>query len=64
MAYDLHGINPGRLYATYSAGDGGLVVEADEKARGCWLKHLPEDVIIGCPARDNFWEVRGFRSRV
>jgi hypothetical protein len=26
--------------ATYFAGDGGLVVEADEKARGCWLKHL------------------------
>ncbi len=62
MAYDLHGINPGRLYATYFAGNGGLVVEADEKARECWLKHLPEDVIIGCPARDNFWEVRGFRS--
>jgi hypothetical protein len=47
---------------TYFTGKGGLVVEADEKARGCWLKHLPEDVIIGCPARDNFWEVRGFRS--
>jgi hypothetical protein len=64
MAYDLHGINPGRLYATYFAGNGGLVVEADEKARGCWLKHLPEDVIICCPARDNFWKVRGFCSRL
>jgi hypothetical protein len=63
MAYDLHGIDLGRLYATYFTGDGGLVVEADKKARGCWLKHLPEDVIIGCPARDNFWEVRGFCSR-
>jgi hypothetical protein len=62
MAYNLHGIDPGRLYATYFAGDGGLVVEADEKARGCWLKHLPEDVIIGCPVRDNLWEVRGFHS--
>jgi alanyl-tRNA synthetase len=62
MAYNLHGINPGRLYATYFAGDGGLVVEADEKARGCWLKHLTEDLIIGCPARDNFWEVSGFHS--
>jgi alanyl-tRNA synthetase len=41
---------------------GGLVVEANEKARGCWLKHLPEDVIIGCLTRDNFWEVRGFCS--
>jgi hypothetical protein len=62
MGYNLHGINPGRLYATYFAGDGRLVVEADKEARGCWLKHLPEDVIIGCPARDNFWEVRGFHS--
>jgi hypothetical protein len=26
MAYVLHGINPGRLYATYFAGNGGLVV--------------------------------------
>ncbi len=64
MAYDLHGIDPGRLYATYFAGDGGLVVEADEMARGCWSKHLPEDVIIGCPACDNFWDVRGFCSRL
>jgi hypothetical protein len=62
MAYDLHGIDPGRLYATYFVGDGGLVVKADEKAQGCWLKHLPEDMIIGCPARDNFWEVRRFCS--
>ncbi len=28
------------------------------------MKHLPEDVIISCPARDKFWEVRGFRSRL
>jgi hypothetical protein len=28
------------------------------------LKHLPEDVIIGFPVRDNSWEVRGFRSRL
>ncbi len=28
------------------------------------MKHLPEDVIIGCPVRDNFWEVRGFCSRL
>jgi hypothetical protein len=62
MAYDLHGINPGRLYVTYFVGDRGLVVKADKKAWGCWLKHLLEDVIIGCPARDNFWEVRGFCS--
>ncbi len=64
MEYDHHGINPGRLYATYFVGDRGLVAKANKKAWGCWLKHLPEDVIIGCPARDNFWEVRGFCSRL
>jgi alanyl-tRNA synthetase len=64
MVYDLHGIDPGRLYVTYFTGNGGLVVKANEEARGCWLKHLLEDVIIGCPARDNFWKVRGFCSRL
>jgi hypothetical protein len=52
------------LDMTYFAGNRGLVVEANEKARGCWLKHLPEEVIISCPVRDNFWEVRGFCSRL
>jgi hypothetical protein len=28
------------------------------------LKHLLENVIIGCPARDNFWEVRVFCSHL
>ncbi len=43
MVYDLHRINPERLYATYFVGDRGLGLEADKKARGCWLKHLLED---------------------
>jgi hypothetical protein len=64
MAYNLCGIDLGRLYGTYFAGDGGLVVKADKKTRGCRLKHLPEDMIIGCPTRVNFWEVRGFCSRL
>jgi alanyl-tRNA synthetase len=52
------------LDTTYFAGDGGLVVEANEKTWECWLKHLPEYVIIGCPARANFWEMRGFCSHL
>jgi hypothetical protein len=47
---------------TYFAGNGGMVVKAGGEARGCWLKHLPENRIIGYPARDNFWEVWGFCS--
>jgi hypothetical protein len=34
MVYDLHGIDLGRLYATYFAGNGGLVVEANKEALG------------------------------
>ncbi len=64
MVYDLHGINPGRLYRTYFRGNRGLIVEANEEAQGCWLKHMLEDRVIGCPARDNFWEVRGFHPRL
>ncbi len=42
MMYDLHGMDPGRVYVTYFVGDGGLVVKADKEAQGCWLKHLLE----------------------
>jgi hypothetical protein len=52
----------GRLSAIYFEGDGGLGLEANKETRGCWLKHLLEDSVIGCPERDNFWEVRGFCS--
>ncbi len=64
MAYDLHGINPGRLYTAYFLGYRGLGLEAEEEARGCWLKHLLEDRVIGCPGRDNFWKVRRLHSHL
>ena len=61
MAYDLlvnvYGIDPSRLYATYFMGDTSLGLEPDVEARVIWTKYLPENRVIGCPARDNFWEV-------
>jgi alanyl-tRNA synthetase len=61
MAYDLlvnvYGIDPSRLYATYFGGDESLGLAPDEEARGYWRGYLPEDRVIGCSAKDNFWEV-------
>lgn len=61
MAYDLlvnvYGIDPARLYATYFAGDDALGLAADDEARDHWLRYLPEGRVIGCSAKDNFWEM-------
>ena len=69
MAYDLlvnvYGIDPSRLYATYFMGDENSGLEPDMEAREYWTKYLPEGRVIGCPAKDNFWEVslRDYESR-
>ena len=60
-AYDLltnvYGISQDRLYATYFEGDDELGLEADLEARDYWLEYLPEGRVLGCNAKDNFWEV-------
>ena len=55
---DVYGIDKDRLYATYFGGDESLGLEADLEARDFWLKYLPEERVLGCDAKDNFWEVR------
>lgn len=52
----VYGLNPDRLYATYFEGDDQ--VEIDTEARDFWLQYLPPERVIGCSAKDNFWEVR------
>ena len=54
----VYGIDESRLYATYFQGDEKLGLEPDLEAKNFWLKYLPEDKVIGCDAKDNFWEVR------
>lgn len=54
----VYGIDPERLYATYFEGDEKLGLEPDVEAKNYWLRYLPEDRVIGCNAKDNFWEVR------
>ena len=46
-----------RIYATYFGGDEKLGLEPDLEARNYWLNHLPEDKVLACDAKDNFWEV-------
>ena len=54
---DVYGIDKDRLYATYFGGDETLGLEADLEARDFWLKYLPEERVLGCDAKDNFWEM-------
>ena len=60
-AWDLltrvYGIDKERLYATYFEGDEKLGLEEDTEAKNFWLEYLPEERVIGCNAKDNFWEV-------
>jgi alanyl-tRNA synthetase len=53
---EVYKLDPDRIYATYFEGDDN--VEVDTEARDFWLKYLPQERVIGCSAKDNFWEVR------
>lgn len=55
---DVYGIEEDRLYATYFGGDEKMGLEPDLEARDFWLKYLPKERVLGCDAKDNFWEVR------
>jgi alanyl-tRNA synthetase len=50
-------LDANRLYATYFAGDAAAGLEPDTEARDYWLQYLPPHHVIGCSAKDNFWEM-------
>jgi alanyl-tRNA synthetase len=52
---EVYKLDPDRLYATYFEGDDR--VEEDVEAREFWSQYLPPERVIGCSAKDNFWEV-------
>eukprot|EP00560_Eucampia_antarctica_P004332 CAMPEP_0197837928 /NCGR_PEP_ID=MMETSP1437-20131217/33824_1 /TAXON_ID=49252 ORGANISM="Eucampia antarctica, Strain CCMP1452" /NCGR_SAMPLE_ID=MMETSP1437 /ASSEMBLY_ACC=CAM_ASM_001096 /LENGTH=475 /DNA_ID=CAMNT_0043445399 /DNA_START=67 /DNA_END=1492 /DNA_ORIENTATION=+ len=54
---EVYGIDPNRLYATYFQGDPEQGLEPDLDAKEYWLKYLPENRVIACDAKDNFWEM-------
>jgi len=54
---EVYGIEEERLYATYFQGDEALGLEEDTEAKDFWLRYLPEERVLGCSAKDNFWEM-------
>lgn len=50
-------LDTSRLYATYFEGDAAQGLSPDLEAKQIWMKYLPEDRIIACGAKDNFWEM-------
>jgi alanyl-tRNA synthetase len=51
----IYPMNPDRLYATYF--EGNDMVPEDVEAKNFWLQYLPPERVIGCNAKDNFWEM-------
>ncbi|CAB9513285.1 Alanine--tRNA ligase [Seminavis robusta] len=52
---DVYKLNPDQMYATYFQGNDD--VPMDTEARDLWLQFLPPERVIGCDAKDNFWEM-------
>ena len=51
------GIDPSRLYASVHEGDEGLGLGPDEEAASFWRRYLPDDRILYCSTKDNFWDM-------
>ncbi|RMG18066.1 MAG: alanine--tRNA ligase [Bacteroidetes bacterium] len=51
------GIDPGRLYVTIFEGDEADHLPKDQEAIAAWKRFVPEDRIIPCGKKDNFWEM-------
>lgn len=52
-----YGLDKDRLYITVFGGDEQDGLAADEDARAIWLKLVPENRILKCSKKDNFWEM-------
>ncbi|MBX3103116.1 MAG: alanine--tRNA ligase [Bacteroidetes bacterium] len=51
------GIDAGRLYVTVFGGDAQTGLEEDRESVEEWRKWVPEDRILRCSKKDNFWEM-------
>ncbi|MBK8699404.1 MAG: alanine--tRNA ligase [Saprospiraceae bacterium] len=50
-------LDPNRIYASVFGGDTAEGLEADNEAAEIWKRYLPEDRILYCSKKDNFWEM-------
>lgn len=57
LMVNVYGLPGDRLYATVFGGDEGDGLEKDMEAFSEWKKWIPEEQIIFCGKKDNFWEM-------
>ncbi len=57
LLVDVYGLDKDRLYITVFEGDEEDGVEADDEAFDFWKAYFPEDHILYCDKKDNFWEM-------
>lgn len=50
-------LDPSRIYASVFGGDESEKLESDSEAAELWRKYLPENRILFCSKKDNFWEM-------
>lgn len=50
-------LDPDRIYASVFEGDTEAGLAPDDEAASIWKKFLPEDRILYCSKKDNFWEM-------
>lgn len=54
---EIFSLNKDRLYVTVFGGDDELGLGQDMEAREEWRKWLPDENILNCGAKDNFWKM-------
>ena len=54
---EVYGLPEERLYATVFEGDDSEGLSPDNESKDLWLNFLPEDRILYCSKKDNFWEM-------
>jgi alanyl-tRNA synthetase len=54
---EVYGLPKDRLYATVFEGDKADNLPADTESYNLWKKHIPEEQILYCDKKDNFWEM-------
>ena len=54
---NVYGIEKDRLYITVFGGDEADGLEMDKEAYDIWATIIPEDRILKCDKKDNFWEM-------